>query len=104
MKEFEKRGGVWKDSSIAGFGGADAAFKSRRVASDPPAAKQAVIGLANTDFVNQGLMSPIGETAKTGKWADVLPKSIYDLISYSGEVYLSPTGAHGESWVFYSKD
>lgn len=103
-KEFEKRGGIWKDSSIAGFGAADAAFQNRLVASDPPAAKQGVIGLANTDFVNQGLMSPIEETAKAGKWADALPKSIYDLISYSGQVYLSPTGAHGESWVFYAKE
>ena len=103
-QEFEKRGGVWKDSSIAGFGAADAAFQNRLVAGDPPAAKQAVIGLANTDFVNQGLLSPLDEVAKAGKWADVLPKSIYDLISYSGKVYLSPIDAHGESWVFYSKD
>ena len=103
-QEFEKRGGVWKDSSIAGFGAADAAFQNRLVAGDPPAAKQAVIGLANTDFVNQGLLSPIDDTAKAGKWADVLPKSILDLISYNGQVYLSPTDAHGESWVFYSKD
>jgi glucose/mannose transport system substrate-binding protein len=103
-REFEKRGGVWKDSSIAGFGAADAAFQNRLVAGDPPTAKQAVIGLANADFVKQGLMSPIDEIAKAGKWADVLPKSIHDLITYNGQVYLSPTGAHGESWVFYSKE
>ena len=103
-QEFEKRGGVWKDSSIAGFGAADAAFQNRLVAGDPPAAKQAVIGLANADFVNQGLLNSIDDVAKAGKWADVLPKSIYDLISYNGKVYLSPSDAHGESWVFYSKD
>ncbi|MBM7045892.1 ABC transporter substrate-binding protein [Rhizobium lusitanum] len=103
-QEFEKRGGVWKDSSIAGFGAADAAFQNRLVAGDPPAAKQAVIGLANTDFVNQGLLNSIDDVAKAGKWAEVLPKSIYDLISYNGKVYLSPSDAHGESWVFYSKD
>jgi len=103
-QEFEKRGGVWKDSSIAGFGAADAAFQNRLIAGDPPAAKQAVIGLANTDFVNQGLLNSIDDVAKAGKWADVLPKSIYDLISYNGKVYLSPSDAHGESWVFYSKD
>ncbi len=103
-REFEKRGGVWKDSSIAGFGAADAAFQNRLVAGDPPAAKQAVIGLANADFVGQGLLRPIDDIAKAGKWAEVLPKSIHDLITYNGQVYLSPTGAHGESWVFYSKD
>ncbi|MFT4181367.1 MAG: ABC transporter substrate-binding protein [Rhizobium sp.] len=103
-QEFEKRGGVWKDSSIAGFGAADAAFQNRLVAGDPPAAKQAVIGLANADFVNQGLLNPIDDVAKAGKWADVLPKSIADLISYDGQTYLAPTGAHGESWVFYSKE
>ncbi|SCB32877.1 ABC transporter substrate-binding protein [Rhizobium lusitanum] len=103
-QEFEKRGGVWKDSSIAGFGAADAAFQNRLVAGDPPAAKQAVIGLANTDFVNQGLLNSIDDVAKADKWAEVLPKSIFDLISYNGKVYLSPSDAHGESWVFYSKD
>ncbi|MCA1408033.1 carbohydrate ABC transporter substrate-binding protein [Ensifer sp. IC3342] len=91
--EFEKRGGVWKDSSIAGI-----------VAGDAPGAKQGVIGLAAADFVNQSLMNPIADVAAAGKWADALPKSIYDLISYNGEVYLAPTGAHGESWVFYSKE
>jgi glucose/mannose transport system substrate-binding protein len=101
--EFEKRGGVWKDSSIAGFGAADAAFQNRIVAGDAPGAKQGVIGLAAADFVNQGLMNPIDDVATAGKWADALPKSIHDLISYNGQVYLSPTGAHGESWVFYSK-
>ncbi|MBB3287046.1 MULTISPECIES: ABC transporter substrate-binding protein [unclassified Rhizobium] len=103
-QEFEKRGGDWKDSSIAGFGAADAAFQNRLVAGDPPTAKQAVIGLANADFVSQGLLSPIDDLAKAGKWADILPKSIHDLITYNGQVYLSPTGAHGESWAFYSKD
>lgn len=42
--------------------------------------------------------------AAAGKWADALPKSIHDLITYDGKVYLSPTGAHGESWLFYSKE
>ncbi|MBP1858599.1 ABC transporter substrate-binding protein [Rhizobium herbae] len=102
--EFEKRGGVWKDSSIAGFGAADAAFQNRIVAGDAPGAKQGVIGLAAADFVNQGLMNPIDDVATAGKWADTLPKSIHALISYNGQVYLSPTGAHGESWVFYSKE
>ena len=102
--EFEKRGGVWKDSSIAGFGAADAAFQNRIVAGDPPGAKQGVIGLAAADFVGQGLFNPIDDAAAAGKWADALPKSIYDLISYDGKVYLAPTGAHGESWLFYSKE
>ncbi|MCZ7450926.1 ABC transporter substrate-binding protein [Agrobacterium rhizogenes] len=102
--EFEKRGGVWKDSSIAGFGAADAAFQNRVVAGDPPSAKQGVIGLAATDFINQGLFNPIDGVADVGKWGNVLPKSVHDLISYDGKVYLAPTGAHGESWVFYSKE
>jgi glucose/mannose transport system substrate-binding protein len=102
--EFERRGGVWKDSSIAGFGAADAAFQNRLIAGDPPGAKQGVIGLAAADFVRQGLFNPIDDVAKAGKWADVLPKSINDLISYDGQTYLAPTGAHGESWVFYSKE
>ncbi|MBS1166785.1 MAG: sugar transporter [Proteobacteria bacterium] len=102
--EFEKRGGEWKDSSIAGFGAADAAFQNRIVAGNPPGSHQIVIGLPLVDFAKQGLMSPIDEVAKAGKWDQVLAKSVYDLISYDGKAYLAPTGAHGESWVFYRKD
>ncbi|WP_137155181.1 ABC transporter substrate-binding protein [Rhizobium sp. FKL33] len=102
--EFEKRGGVWKDSSIAGFGAADASFQNRIVAGDPPGAKQGIIGLAAAEFVSQGLFNSISDVAKAGKWADTLPKSINDLISYDGQTYLAPTGAHGESWVFYSRE
>jgi glucose/mannose transport system substrate-binding protein len=102
--EFEKRGGVWKDSSIAGFGAADAAFQNRLVGGDPPGAKQGIIGLAAADFVSQGLFNSIDDLAESGHWADVLPKSIHDLISYDSKTYLAPTGAHGESWVFYSKE
>ena len=102
--EFEKRGGDWKDSSIAGFGAADAAFQNRVVAGDPPTVKQVVIGHDPAEFIKQGLMNPIDDVAAAGKWADVLPKTIFDFISYDGKVYLSPTGAHGESWMFYSKE
>lgn len=101
--EFEKRGGVWKDASIAGFGAADAAFQNRIVAGDAPGAKQGIIGLAAADFVSQGLFNSIDDIARAGKWADVLPRSILDLVSYDGKAYLAPIGAHGESWVFYSR-
>jgi glucose/mannose transport system substrate-binding protein len=102
--EFEKRGGDWKDSSIAGFGAADAAFQNRVVAGDPPGARQIVLGLPSAEFVKQGLLSPIDDVAKADNWKQVLAQSVYDLIAYDGRAYLAPIGAHGESWVFYRKD
>lgn len=103
-KEFEKRGGVWESSTVAGFENANAAFQNRLVAGDPPTAKQVVVGKDPAEFIEQGLMNPIDEVAAAGKWKDVLPKALYDYISYGGKVYLTPTGIHGESWMFYSKD
>jgi glucose/mannose transport system substrate-binding protein len=103
-KEFEKRGGVWESSTVAGFENANAAFQNRLVAGDPPTAKQVVVGKDPAEFIEQGLMNPIDEVAAAGKWKDVLPKALYDYISYDGKVYLTPTGIHGESWMFYSKD
>lgn len=103
-KEFEKRGGVWESSTVAGFENANAAFQNRLVAGDPPTAKQVVVGKDPAEFIEQGLMNPIDEVAAAGKWKDVLPKALYDHISYDGKVYLTPTGIHGESWMFYSKD
>ncbi|WP_283192759.1 ABC transporter substrate-binding protein [Rhizobium sp. AN80A] len=103
-KEFEKRGGVWESSTVAGFENANAAFQNRLVAGDPPTAKQVVVGKDPAEFIEQGLMNPIDDVAAAGKWKDVLPKALYDYISYDGKVYLTPTGIHGESWMFYSKD
>jgi glucose/mannose transport system substrate-binding protein len=103
-REFEKRGGVWESSTVAGFENANAAFQNRLVAGDPPTAKQVVVGKDPAEFIEQGLMNPIDEVAAAGKWKDVLPKALYDYISYDGKVYLTPTGIHGESWMFYSKD
>lgn len=102
--EYEKRGGDWSISSIAGFTAASAAFLNRVVAGDPPSANQVVIGLDPADYISQGLMNPIDDVVEKGHWADVLPKQILDLMTYDGKVYLAPTGAHGESWMFYSKD
>ncbi len=103
-KEFEKRGGVWESSTIAGFENANAAFQNRIVAGDPPTAKQVVVGKDPAEFIEQGLFNPIDDIAAAGKWKDVIPKAIYDYITYDGKVYLTPTGIHGESWMFYSKD
>jgi glucose/mannose transport system substrate-binding protein len=103
-KEFEKRGGVWESSTVAGFENANAAFQNRLVAGDPPTAKQVVVGKDPAEFIEQGMMNPIDEVAAAGKWKEALPKALYDYIAYDGKVYLTPTGIHGESWMFYSKD
>lgn len=103
-KEFEKRGGVWEGSTIAGFENANAAFQNRLVAGDPPTAYQVVVGMDPAEYIEQGQFNPIDDIAAAGKWKDVLPKALYDYISYDGKVYLTPTGIHGESWMFYSKE
>jgi glucose/mannose transport system substrate-binding protein len=102
--EFEKRGGVWEGSTIAGFENANAAFQNRLVAGDPPTAYQVVVGMDPAEYIEQGQFNPIDDIAAAGKWKDVLPKALYDYISYDGKVYLTPTGIHGESWMFYSKE
>ena len=93
--EFEKRGGGWENSTIAGFENANAAFQNRIVAGDPPTAKQVVVGKDPAEFIEQGLFNPVDDIAAAGKWKDVLPKALYDAITYDGKVYLTPTGIHG---------
>ncbi|MBT9385155.1 ABC transporter substrate-binding protein [Pseudooceanicola sp. CBS1P-1] len=99
---FEARGGTWETSSVAGFENANAAFQNRMMAGDPPAAKQVVIGMEQREYIDGGLYMPITKVAEAGHWADVMPKAIYDNVTFDGEVYEVPTGIHGESWMFYS--
>ena len=101
--EFEKRGGTWENSSIAGFENANAAFQNRLVAGDPPTVKQLIVGKDPAEFIALGLMTPIDDVATAGNWDAVLPKALSDYITYDGKTYLAPTGIHGESWMFYSK-
>lgn len=101
--EFEARGGIWENASVAGFENANAAFQNRMMAGDPPAVKQLIVGQDPLEFIEAGLMMPITDVAEAGHWADVIPASILDSITYDGDVYLTPVGIHGESWMFYSK-
>jgi glucose/mannose transport system substrate-binding protein len=103
-KEFEKRGGVWESSTVAGFENANAAFQNRLVAGDPPTAKAGRRRQGSSRIHRTGHDEPDRRGRCSRQVGRVLPKALYDYISYDGKVYLTPTGIHGESWMFYSKD
>lgn len=100
---FEARGGTWQNTSIAGFESANAAFQNRVMAGDPPTVRQFVLGQDAAEYAANGMMTPITDIATAGNWAEVLPAAIHANISFDGEVYLAPTGLHGESWMYYSR-
>ncbi|MET3600705.1 ABC transporter substrate-binding protein [Martelella mangrovi] len=101
-EEFESEGGEWENFSIAGFENANAALQNRMIAGDPPTVVQRVVGADTADYAEQGLLNPITDVATAGDWAAVMPKALLDYATYDGDIYLVPTGIHGENWMFYS--
>ena len=102
-KAFEARGGSWHVSSVAGFENANAAFQNRLLAGDPPSVRQSVLGMDARELIESDFANSLQDVATEGNWAKAMAQSIYDEISYDGQVYLAPVGVHGESWMFYSK-
>lgn len=93
LKEgFEKQGGTWLESPIAG-GGGDAAMtglRARVMAGNPPTAVQRKEP-GNQEWADQGGLADVEDVANAGKWDDVLPPSMAAIMKYQGKYAATPS-------------
>ncbi|MFN7008875.1 MAG: ABC transporter substrate-binding protein [Allorhizobium sp.] len=102
LKEaFEKQGGKWEDSPIAGGGGdaAMTALRARVMAGNPPAAVQ-LKGPGIQEWADQGSLADVEDVAKAEKWDDVLPPSMADIMKYQGKYVAAPVNVHRIDWMW----
>jgi glucose/mannose transport system substrate-binding protein len=101
---YNKNGGEWIDTAIAGGPAARAAGINRIVGGDPPTAMQFNISNQFDDLVKQGLLANLDDVAAAEKWKDLVPAIIYNNVVRDGHIYAVPVNLHGQYWLWYNTD
>lgn len=98
---FEKQGGTWVDSPIAGGGGdaAMTALRARVVSGNPPTAVQ-LKGPGIQEWAAEGAVADIEDVAQAEKWDDVLPPVLANIMKYDGKYVAAPVNVHRVDWLW----
>ena len=99
---FDKAGGQWVDSAVAGGEAARAAGVNRIIGGNPPTMMQFNTGKQLDELVNGNFLVNLDAEAAAGHWKDVLPKPILDASLRDGHLYALPVNIHGQNWLFYN--
>lgn len=99
---FEKDGGDWLDSAVAGSGASRTAALSRLLGGQPPTAMQVNVGFQVKELARQGLLENVSDVAREMNWDTFLPATIRDAASRDGVFYGAPFNIHGQNWLFYN--
>ena len=83
---FEKVGGKWIDTPVAGGGGAahDQALKTRALAGDPPGAAMVKLRDAQT-WAKDGYLVDLEAVAKAEKWDEIYPSAVKEAAKTDGK-------------------
>ena len=100
---YNKAGGTWVDSAVAGGDAARAAINSRVAGGNPPTAAQFNTSQQYHDLIAQGLLNDVDATAAKENWDRILPKPVIDAIKINGHYYAAPVNIHNETWFWYNK-
>ncbi len=101
----EKEGHSWKDFAVAGGAGDTAmtVLRSRAVAGNPPTAAQ-VKGPQIQQWGDEGVLTNLNDVAKEGKWDDILPKVVSDIMKYEGNYVAVPVNVHRINWMWVNPE
>ncbi len=99
---FDKAGGQWVDSAVAGGEAARSAGVNRIVGGNPPAMMQFNTGKQLDELVNNGFLVNLDAQAKAEDWQAVLPTAINEASLRDGHYYALPVNIHGQNWLFYN--
>lgn len=101
----EEQGFTWRDSAVAGGGGAAAMtiLKTRAVSGSPPSAAQ-VKGPDIQEWGRLGLLTPIDKVATANHWDSLLPESVAQLMKYDGHYVAAPLNIHRINWLWLNPE
>ncbi|MEY4756304.1 MAG: hypothetical protein RJA34_1202 [Pseudomonadota bacterium] len=100
-KDLESKGIKWVDMAVAGGGGEAAmtALRARAVAGNPPTAAQ-LLGMAVTDWSNEGFLTDLNEVANKEGWDKVVPAGIQRFGKQNGKWVAAPVNIHRPHWLW----
>ena len=106
LKEMlEKEGHSWKDFAVAGGGGDTAmtVLRSRVVSGNPPTAAQ-VKGPQIQQWGDEGVLTNLNEVARAGKWDELLPAVVAEVMKYKGNYVAVPVNVHRINWMWVNPE
>ena len=97
----QKQGHTWKDFAVAGGGGDSAmtVLKSRVVSGNAPAAAQ-IKGPSLQEWAREGVLTNVDAVAKAGKWDEVIPPVVANIMKYQGHYIAAPVNVHRVNWLW----
>ncbi len=98
------QGVQWRDVPIAGGGGAQAmtTLRARVLSGDPPTAAQ-MLGFDIRDWAAQGALQDLTPLARSGGWAQRVPKALQAFDMRDGRWVAAPIDVHSSNWVWANK-
>jgi glucose/mannose transport system substrate-binding protein len=101
-EQYNKEGGTWVDTAIAGGVNARTAGINRVVGGDPPTAMQLNTGKQFDELAEGGLLADLDSMSNSMNWKSIIPAAIVNAVTREGHVYAVPVNIHGQNWLFYS--
>jgi glucose/mannose transport system substrate-binding protein len=100
---YEKEGGTWKDSAVAGGSNARSAAINRMIGGSPTTAALFNTSKQYHEMIAEGMLNDIDAVAKANNWEKILPQPTLDAIKVDGHYYAAPVNIHMPGWFWYSK-
>ncbi|SEK25447.1 glucose/mannose transport system substrate-binding protein [Roseateles sp. YR242] len=103
--QLQKEGHTWKDFAVAGGGGDSAmtVLKSRVVSGNAPAAAQ-IKGPSLQEWAAEGVLTNIDGVAAAGKWDEVIPPVVANIMKYKGHYIAAPVNVHRVNWIWINPE
>jgi glucose/mannose transport system substrate-binding protein len=101
--QFNKAGGTWVDTAIAGGANARTAAINRVVGGKPPTAMQFNTGKQFDDLVANDMLADLEPYAQEGNRRKIMPASFVEAATRNGKFYAEPVNIHGQNWLWYNK-
>jgi glucose/mannose transport system substrate-binding protein len=103
VQQLASQGVAWHDDAIPG-GGGGAAIKvltGRVLAGEAPDVAQ-VIGRTLTDWAGLGLVLPLDDVARKGRWRQTMFPVVLQTVSRGGRIMAAPLGVHRINTLLYN--
>ena len=101
---YNKAGGEWVDSAVAGGSNARSAAINRIVGGDPSTAAMFNTSRQYHEIVGEGLLNDIDAVALKNDWDNLLPAPISKAVKVDGKYFAAPVNIHMPTWIWYSID
>ncbi|MCV0428542.1 MAG: ABC transporter substrate-binding protein, partial [Roseibium sp.] len=99
---FNDAGGEWIDTGVGGNDMAKSMLTNRLMGGNPPQVGQFNTSREFEELIDAGLLNNIDAEVEAGRWNELFPPIIDNLVKRDGHYYAVPVNIHGSNWLWYN--